>query len=144
MLETNPNISLDKNEMIDENGNPKLRPDASLHGTDTFFGIDYTFDLTKPEGERVVKATVNGQDLKTMTEPIRVVMNSYRIAGSHGFKEATGLTEDNATWISSPKDKDVALSIQDELGLYLQQKKKVSPNDELEQVKNTTWNIITK
>lgn len=132
------------NLMIDENGNPKLRPDASLHGTDTFFGIDYTFDLTKPEGERVVKATVNGQDLKTMTEPIRVVMNSYRIAGSHGFKEATGLTEDNATWINSPKDKDVALSIQDELGLYLQQKKKVSPNDELEQVKNTTWNIITK
>lgn len=132
------------NLMIDKNGNPKLKPDASLHGTDTFFGIDYTFDLTKPEGERVVKATINGQDLKTITEPIRVALNSYRIAGSHGFKETTGLTENDATWINSPNDKDVALSIQDELELYIKQMKKITPNDELEQVKNTTWNIITK
>jgi len=132
------------NLMIDENGNPKLRPDASLHGTDTFFGIDYTFDLTKPEGERVVKATINGQDLKTMKEPIRVVMNSFRIAGSHGFKETTGLTEDNAIWISSPNDKDIALSIQDEMGLYLKEKKKVTPTDTVEHVQNTKWNIITK
>lgn len=132
------------NLMIDENGNPKLRPDASLHGTDTFFGIDYTFDLTKPEGQRVVKATINGQDLKTMKEPIRVVMNSYRIAGSHGFKETTGLTEDNAIWLSSPNDKDNALSIQDEMALYLKQMKKITPKDTVEHVQNTTWNIITK
>lgn len=130
--------------MIDENGNPKIKPDASLHGTDTFFGIDYTFDLTKPEGQRVVSATINGQDLKTMKEPIRVVMNSFRIAGSHGFKEATGLTEDDAIWITSPKDKDVLMSIQDELANYIQQKKKVTPFDTVEQVKNTTWNIIVQ
>ena len=132
------------NLMIDENGNPKLRPDASLHGTDTFFGVDYTFDLTKPEGQRVVKATINGQDLKTMKEPIRVVMNSFRIAGSHGFKETTGLTEDNAIWLSSPNDKDNVLSIQDEMALYLKQMKKVTPKDTVEHVQNTTWNIITK
>lgn len=132
------------NLMIDENGNPKLRPDASLHGTDTFFGVDYTFDLTKPEGQRVVKATINGQDLKTIKEPIRVVMNSFRIAGSHGFKETTGLTEDNAIWLSSPNDKDNVLSIQDEMALYLKQMKKVTPKDTVEHVQNTTWNIITK
>lgn len=132
------------NLMIDENGNPKLRPDASLHGTDTFFGVDYTFDLTKPEGQRVVKATINGQDLKTMKEPIRVVMNSFRIAGSHGFKETTGLTEDNAIWLTSPNDKDNVLSIQDEMALYLKQMKKVTPKDTVEHVQNTTWNIITK
>lgn len=132
------------NLMIDENGNPKLRPDASLHGTDTFFGVDYTFDLTKPEGQRVVKATINGQDLKTMKEPIRVVMNSFRIAGSHGFKETTGLTEDNVIWLSSPNDKDNVLSIQDEMALYLKEMKKVTPKDTVEHVQNTTWNIITK
>lgn len=130
--------------MIDENGNPKLKPDSSLHGTDTFYGIDYTFDLTKPEGERVVSATINGQDLKTMTKPIRVVMNSFRIAGSHGFKETTKLTEDDAIWITSPSDKAQTMSIQDELGNYIQQKKKVTPKDTIDHVQNTTWNIITK
>lgn len=130
--------------MIDKNGNPKLKPDASLHGTDTFFGIDYTFDLTKPENERITSATINGVDLKSMKEPIRVVMNSFRIAGSHGFKETTGLTEENAIWISSPTDKDKALSIQDEMALYLAHKKKVTPNDTVQNVKNTKWNIITK
>ena len=79
--------------IIDDKGNPKIKLDESLHGVDTFYGIDYAFDLTKPEGKRVVYAKINGVNLLDMKKPVRVVLNNFRLAGAHSFFDTTGLTE---------------------------------------------------
>ncbi|MBR5293479.1 MAG: 5'-nucleotidase C-terminal domain-containing protein, partial [Oscillospiraceae bacterium] len=84
---------------VDENGNIYLN--SSVFGTDTFYGVDYTIDLTKPYGERLVKATYQGQDLKTYEGNIRCTLNSYRLSGGYGFFEATGVTEADCVWTAS-------------------------------------------
>lgn len=130
--------------MLDNNGNPAIKPDQSLHGTDTFYGIDYAFDLTKPEGKRVVYAKINGENLLDMKKPIRVVLNNFRIAGGHSFFDTTGLTEEDCLWTSAnvfPKDKS---NFQSLLGEYVQQKGKISPKDKSEYCYNSKWHIITK
>ena len=37
-------------------GKAAFKEGTSIYGVDTFYGLDYIFDLSKPEGERVVKA----------------------------------------------------------------------------------------
>ena len=70
---------------LDENGEVCLNSSV--------FGVDYTIDLARPYGQRLVKAVYNGQDLKTYEGKIRCTLNSYRLSGGYGFFEATGLTE---------------------------------------------------
>ena len=36
--------------VIGEDGLPALGPDVSIYGVDSFYGVDYTFDLNKPLG----------------------------------------------------------------------------------------------
>lgn len=73
----------------------------SIYGVDSFYGVDYTFDLTKPLGERVTAASIDGTDLLEMDGLIRVTLNSYRLSGGYGFLEATGLTEADCCWTAS-------------------------------------------
>jgi 2',3'-cyclic-nucleotide 2'-phosphodiesterase/3'-nucleotidase len=51
---------------------------------DLFSGIDYTYDLTKPEGERLVKLQFKGVDV-TPEQTFRVAINNYRAVGGAGF-----------------------------------------------------------
>lgn len=51
---------------------------------DLYSGIEYTYDLTKPEGERLVKLQFNGQDV-TDDQIFRVAINNYRAVGGAGF-----------------------------------------------------------
>lgn len=127
--------------MIDEKGKAALKPSEAVHGTDTFFGIDYTFDITQPEGKRVVSAKINGQNLTDMKTPVRVVLNNYRLAGSHGFKQATGLSEKDCIWQSTDNLSDEDASVQALLGQYFKEKGKVTPFDKIENVENSKWEI---
>ena len=47
---------------------------------DLWSGIDYTLDVTKPVGERVVDLTLNGKPL-AMDENVPIALNNYRATG---------------------------------------------------------------
>lgn len=129
---------------VDTNGNPVIKESESLHGVDTFYGIDYIFDISKPEGQRVISAKINGENLLEIKTPIRVVMNTFRASGSHGFYEATGITESDYIWDSTKNLPDDEASIQSILGKYFQYKKIVKPNDKVYRGFDSKWKIITK
>lgn len=129
---------------ISEDGKPVIKADESLHGVDTFYGIDYIFDISKPLGHRVVSAKINGVNLLDMKEPIRVVLNTYRMSGCHGFYEAVGLKESDCVWESSQSFPGENASIQALLGEYFKQHGKVTPYEKAVHGYNSVWKIITK
>lgn len=129
---------------INKQGKARIKLDETLHGVDTFYGIDYAFDLTKPEGQRVVYAKINGVNLLDMKTPVRVVLNNFRLAGGQSFYETTGLTSDDAIFTSAkslPADK---VSIQALLGAYVKAKGNIAPEDALEHSYNSQWKVYTK
>lgn len=130
--------------MVDENGKIAIKPDQSIHGTDTFYGIDYTFDLTKPEGKRVVSAKIKGTNLLDMKEPIRVVMNTFRMAGAHSFYETTKLTEKDCAWNATDFHPEDVANVQAQLGEYVKHFKKVTPNQPTTYGYDSKWEIIAK
>jgi 2',3'-cyclic-nucleotide 2'-phosphodiesterase (5'-nucleotidase family) len=130
--------------MIDENGNAKIKPDQSIHGTDTFYGIDYTFDLTKPEGQRVVSAKIKGQNLLEMKEPVRVVLNTFRMAGAHSFYETTKLTEKDCAWNATDFHPEDEANVQSQLGEYVRHLKNVTPDQPTEYGYDSKWEVLTK
>lgn len=129
---------------INKKGIAKIKPDKSEHGVDTFFGIDYIFDLTKPEGKRVVKAQINGENLLDRKTPVRVVLNTYRMSGCHGFGETTGLKDSDIIWSTADNFLNEESYIQYQISKYVKYKELISPNDKIEYVNNTNWEIKTK
>lgn len=124
---------------VDENGTVYLTD--SVFGVDTFYGVDYTIDLTKPLGERLVKATYQGQDLKTYEGKIRCTLNSYRLSGGYGFYEATGLTEADCCWTASQYLGADRAPVPTMLGEYVAYMGTVSPTDPVYKGEDTTWSI---
>ncbi len=59
---------------------PKEQP----YNYDMWSGIDYTIELSKPVGNRVIKVLYNGQPLQA-EQSYEVVMNSYRATGAGNF-----------------------------------------------------------
>lgn len=129
---------------IDKKGKTKIKSDQTEHGVDTFYGIDYVFDLTKPEGKRVVSAKINGENLLDRKTPVRVVLNTYRMSGCHGFAEATGLKEKDKVWTSTDYLPNDEANIQYLMGKYVKQKKSISPFDKSDYVNNSKWKIVVK
>ena len=127
---------------LDEDGNIILND--SIYGTDTFYGVDYTIDLTKPYGERLVKATYQGQDLKSYEGKIRCTLNSYRLSGGYGFFEATGLTEAECCWTASQFLGADRAPVPTQLGEYVAHMKVVKPDDAVSHGTASTWSIITE
>ncbi len=127
---------------VDENGNIYLN--SSVFGTDTFYGVDYTVDLTKPYGERLVSATYQGQDLKTYDGLIRCTLNSYRLSGGYGFFEATGLTEADCCWTASMYLGSDRAPVPTMLGEYVAHMGTVTPNDKVSHGSDSTWTILTE
>ncbi len=130
--------------VIGEDGQPALGPDTSIYGVDTFYGVDYTFDLTKPLGERVTSATINGKNLLDMEGTIRVALNSYRLSGGYGFFDVTGLTEAQCCWTASQYLGADRSPVPTQLGEYVAHMGTVTPADPVSHGYDTTWNIVTK
>lgn len=61
-----------------------LDPDFSAYNYDVIEGINYEVDVTKPEGERIVNATYDGDPL-TAEDEFLVVTNDYRAGGGGDF-----------------------------------------------------------
>jgi hypothetical protein len=129
---------------IDENGVARIKIDESIHGVDTFYGIDYAFDLTQPEGKRVVYAKINGVNLLDMQTPIRVVLNNFRLAGAHSFYETTGITNKDCIFTSEKNLSADKSSVQALLGAYVKAKGQIKPQDLVEHSYNSHWKIYTK
>ena len=103
---------------------------SSIYGVDTFYGVDYTMDLTRAKGHRLVMATYNGEDLLTYGGTIRVTLNSYRIGGGFGFYEATGLTGDDCCWTASAYLGDQHAPVPTLICEYIEYMGTVTPYDE--------------
>ena len=61
-----------------------LSPKVAHYNYDYFSGVEYVFDLTKPEGERVVSLTRNGKPVE-MDDKLTLVMCDYRATGAGDF-----------------------------------------------------------
>ena len=135
------NCVADKYE-VNEDGEVYLTD--SIYGTDTFYGVDYVMDLTKPLGERLVKAEYQGQDLKTYEGKIRCALNSYRLSGGYGFYEATGLTEADCFWTASQYLGSDRAPVPTQLGEYVAHMGTVTPNDPVSHGVASTWKLVTE
>ena len=77
--------------VIEDDGN--IRVSDSFVGTklqhynyDYWRGVDYTFDITRPVGDRVVRLECQGDDLLVDSErEFIMVVNSYRATGTGGY-----------------------------------------------------------
>ena len=58
---------------------------------DMLQGVDYTIDLTKPVGQRIVKLQYKGKDVKD-TDIFTMAINDYRMNGGSGYMAAMGYT----------------------------------------------------
>ncbi|HPF42547.1 MAG TPA: bifunctional UDP-sugar hydrolase/5'-nucleotidase [Bacillota bacterium] len=78
-----------------ENGrissNPKYsHPKVEHYNYDMFDGIDYTIDISKPEGSRIVRLERNGVPVRE-NDILTLAMNNYRYAGGGEFAMYKGL-----------------------------------------------------
>lgn len=55
---------------------------------DYFSGMNYAFDISRPEGQRVVELTYQGEAVKDADE-LTICLNSYRTSGAGGYPEYT-------------------------------------------------------
>ena len=61
-----------------------LKPKIQHYNYDYFANIDYTFDLNRPVGDRVVSIKFKGKELDD-TSKLSLVMNNYRSTGVGGY-----------------------------------------------------------
>ena len=61
-----------------------VNDDFTDYNFDQFEGVNYVIDVTKPVGERIIEATINGTPLKEIDE-VMIVTNGYRAGGGGDF-----------------------------------------------------------
>lgn len=61
-----------------------LKPKVEHYNFDYYAGIDYTIDVTRPVGQRVVSLTYQGQPV-TEQDRFTICINSYRASGAGGY-----------------------------------------------------------
>lgn len=74
---------------LDETGAPRIAeeflvPKVEHYNYDYFSGVDYTFDIRRPAGERVTSIRLGGREMSE-TETVTVCVNSYRFCGTGGY-----------------------------------------------------------
>lgn len=65
-----------------------LIPKMEMYNYDYYYGIEYEFDISRPEGERVTKLLYEGE--KIGKRKLRLCLNNYRITGSGGYSVYPG------------------------------------------------------
>ncbi|HSK51691.1 MAG TPA: 5'-nucleotidase C-terminal domain-containing protein, partial [Clostridia bacterium] len=63
-----------------EPGGVRVNPAVRDYNYDLWAGIDYTIDVTRPVGQRVVELTLDGEPI-AMDQVVRVALNNYRATG---------------------------------------------------------------
>jgi len=106
---------------------PRVNPDWPGYNFDMLAGVEYTLDLRKPVGERVVELTRDGESVVD-EDVFTMAVNSYRAVGGGGFDML-----DDAKVIEEI-DKSVRGMIID----YLREKGEITPED----VFKKNWRMI--
>ncbi|WEV45824.1 bifunctional metallophosphatase/5'-nucleotidase [Streptococcaceae bacterium ESL0687] len=75
--------------VLDEDGqivfNPRyINPKPQYYNYDMYEGVDYTIDMTKAEGEKIVSLSLDGRDIQDDDE-LRVAVNQYRAVGGGDY-----------------------------------------------------------
>ncbi|MDO4564194.1 MAG: alpha/beta fold hydrolase [Clostridia bacterium] len=89
--------TLANNFEINASGDIVKKSSANIFGMDSVYGIDYVLDISKPEGQRLMYCTYNGEPLADETV-IRVTLNNYRLSGAYGWFETVGIDDTDAVW----------------------------------------------
>jgi len=102
-----------------------FNPNIRLYNYDMFAGVEYNVDISKPEGERIVNLTLNGNEVKD-DDIIKLAINNYRFDGLKG----KGIISGEPYFKSEPK------SLRSYIAEYIGEKETISP-----EVDNN-WSII--
>lgn len=102
-----------------------LYPKAQPYNYDMWEGINYTMDISKPIGSRIVQATINELPIKPL-ESFHVVMNNYRATGAGNFPYFT----------TCPVISDLQIDMTEVIATYLRTQPVIHAHVE------QNWNII--
>jgi 2',3'-cyclic-nucleotide 2'-phosphodiesterase/3'-nucleotidase len=115
----------------DKTGKPVLRDGKAWlanqpYNFDSAVGIDYTVDVSKPEGERITIKSLSGGKPFDPAKMYTVALNSYRGSGGGGhLTKGAGLSpEDLDARLISSTDKDLRYFIMK----YIESKKTIAPS----------------
>lgn len=85
-----------------------LRPKQAHYNFDYFSGLEYTFDLARPEGERVIRMQRNGAPIG-MEEELSLCMSNYRATGAGDFD----------MYLRCPREREIQTEISELILNYL-------------------------
>lgn len=106
--------------------NPEFSvPKPQHYNYDMWEGIEYTIDLTKPSGSRIVNLTKDGVEL-LMDAYFDVVMNNYRAGGGGGYQMFKG----------KPVVKEIPIDMSELMAEYIMKRKTIKAEV------NHNWKII--
>ena len=124
-----------------KDGKVSMGEGVSIYGLDTFYGVDYEIDPSKENDSKLVKAEINGVDVREISS-VKVALNSYRLSGGYGFAEATGKSEADCFWTASQYLGSDRAPVPTQIGEYVKAMGVVSPSDKVSHGYDSTWNII--
>ena len=61
-----------------------LEPKVEHYNYDYYMGVSYTYDISRPVGQRVAAMTVQGKPVAD-TDVFAICLNSYRASGTGGY-----------------------------------------------------------
>ncbi len=85
-----------------------LRPKEAHYNFDYFSGVEYTFDLSRPEGERVIDLVRNGRPVQP-DDTLTLVMCDYRATGAGDFE----------CYVTCPRVKEIQTEVSELILNYL-------------------------
>ena len=124
-----------------KDGKVSMGEGVSIYGLDTFYGVDYEIDPSKENDSKLVKAEINGVDVREISS-VKVALNSYRLSGGYGFAEATGKSESDCFWTASQYLGSDRAPVPTQIGEYVKAMGVVSPSDKVSHGYDSTWKII--
>lgn len=110
-----------------------FNPEVRGYNYDMFEGVNYKIDISKPEGERIVDATINGQPIEPK-KIYKVAVNNYRF----GTLMNLGLITDKDKYYDSYEELQDNGRIRDLIVKYV----KENLNGELTPKVDNNWEII--
>ncbi|MFC0270544.1 bifunctional metallophosphatase/5'-nucleotidase [Metabacillus herbersteinensis] len=115
---------------LDKEGNPIVNPEFSVpkpqhYNYDMWEGIDYTLDISRPIGERVVKLVRSGQPLH-LSDEFEVVMNNYRAGGGGEYIMFKG----------KPVVKEIPIDMSELMADYIMERKIIHADV------NHNWSVV--
>ncbi|MDO4543454.1 MAG: alpha/beta fold hydrolase [Clostridia bacterium] len=134
--------TLANNFEINASGSIVKKASANIFGMDSVYGVDYLFDISRPEGERLVYCYYNGELLEDDTV-IRVAINNYRLSGAYGWNENVGIDDTEAVWSAAYSLGSDRSQVKVLLGEYFTYMETVTADDAPYKGTDSEWAMTT-